>query len=372
MKTGIINLFFILFSISAFGQKITEKEARDFVTKSIESQIGYKKAVKGYYDALSKNLVIWGNNTWKKLPVEYKFDKDSYNDDGSYFYEDSIDVTIHDVYLMCNNASLMGTIKFYIAGVNTTYRNFTCIITREGSELKYIRWVHADNTDLAANFLWPSTKIDGGLAAYNKMREAMFLFNNDLAKKISDSLVAQDPKWATAHLGQLGYYFWKGDKINLTKSYNEAMSKLKGASIAERHVISIFNPYNDKVTRRYHLDQALIYASDDPMIRCWNAYWQEDVTKAIEILVTAWERFPENAGVNAMLAYKYMDDGQMDKAKQHVEIFLRVYPNSANAYDTAGDYYLETGDKAKAKEMFLKAYSLDNLFTASKAKADKL
>jgi hypothetical protein len=40
MKTGIINLFFILFSISAFGQKITEKEARDFVTKSIESQIG--------------------------------------------------------------------------------------------------------------------------------------------------------------------------------------------------------------------------------------------------------------------------------------------------------------------------------------------
>ena len=73
-----------------------------------------------------------------------------------------------------------------------------------------------------------------------------------------------------------------------------------------------------------------------------------------------------------MLAYKYMDDGQMDKAKQHVEIFLRVYPNSANAYDTAGDYYLEAGDKVKAKEMFLKAYSLDNLFTASKAKADKL
>ena len=62
----------------------------------------------------------------------------------------------------------------------------------------------------------------------------------------------------------------------------------------------------------------------------------------------------------------------MEKAKQHFEIYLRVYPKSANAHDSYGDYYSKSGDKAKAKEMYLKAYELDKTFTKSKEKADKL
>ena len=67
-----------------------------------------------------------------------------------------------------------------------------------------------------------------------------------------------------------------------------------------------------------------------------------------------------------------MENGQMEKAKAHFEIYLRVYPKEANAHDSFGDYYLKAGDNVKAKEMFLKAYSLDNTFTVSKEKADKL
>jgi len=86
----------------------------------------------------------------------------------------------------------------------------------------------------------------------------------------------------------------------------------------------------------------------------------------------AWKRLPEMGGINNLLAYKYMDDGQMEKAKQHLDIYLRVYPKSANAHDSYGDYYAKAGDKAKAKEMYLKAYELDKTFTTSKEKADKL
>lgn len=372
MKKGIIYLFIAVIGFSAFGQNITEKEARSFVTKNLESQVGYQKAVKGYYDAISKNSVFWWGNTWKNKPEKYIFSKDDYNSDGSEFFEDSIKVSIHDVYLMGKNANVMGTMQYYIAGEITTHRNFSCILTREGSDLKYIRWVINDNNDLADNFLWPSTKIKGGLYYYNEMREAMMNLNNNLAKKISDSLVILDPNWASAHLGQLSYYFMNGDQKNLLNCYNIAMTKIEGASIAESHIIAAFNPYDDKNTMLYHLNQALIHASDDPMIRCWIANWEENNTKAIDILKTAWERFPDNGGVNNMLGYKYMENGQMEKAKAHFEIYLRVYPKEANAHDSFGDYYLKAGDNVKAKEMFLKAYSLDNTFTVSKEKADKL
>jgi Tfp pilus assembly protein PilF len=73
-----------------------------------------------------------------------------------------------------------------------------------------------------------------------------------------------------------------------------------------------------------------------------------------------------------MLGYKYMADGQMDKAKTHFEIYMRVYPTTPNAYDYMGDYYVEAGDKTKAQEMYMKAYELDKSWEKSKKKADKL
>jgi tetratricopeptide (TPR) repeat protein len=373
-----IALLMTMTSFIGFSQNakdLTEKEVRTFVTNHIENQIGYKKAVKGYYDAASKNVVLWGGISWKNKPskFEMEYNKDgSYKDDGSLFYEDSINVTIHDVYLMGSHANVMGTAKWYISGVNTTYRNFSCVVKRENGSIKYIRWTHADNSDLASNFIWPSTKLEGGIDAYSAMRDAMMDLNNEKALKISDSLVKKDPKWATAHLGQLQYYFMKGDGAKLSECYNIAVTKLEGASRAEKEIIFCYNPTNDAQTIMFHLDKALVFASDDPQVRAFRAWYEKNNKIAIDMLMPAWKRFPENGGVNNLMGYKYMDDGQMEKAKQHFEIYLRVYPKSANAHDSYGDYYSKAGDKVKAKEMFLKAYEIDKTFTKSKEKADKL
>ena len=373
-----IALLMTMTSFIGFSQNakdLTEKEVRTFVTNDLKNQIGYKKAVKGYYDAASKNVVLWGGISWKNKPAKFEmeYNKDgSYKDDGSLFYEDSINVTIHDVYLMGSHANVMGTAKWYISGVNTTYRNFSCVVKRENGSIKYIRWTHADNSDLASNFIWPSTKLEGGLDAYSVMRDAMMDLNNEKALKISDSLVKKDAKWATAHLGQLQYYFMKGDDAKLSECYNIAVTKLEGASRAEKELIFCYNPTNDAQTIMFHLDKALVFASDDPQVRSFRAYYEKNNKIAIDMLMPAWKRFPENGGVNNMMGYKYMDDGQMEKAKQHFEIYLRVYPKSANAHDSYGDYYAKAGDKVKAKEMFLKAYELDKTFTTSKEKADKL
>ena len=363
---------FIGFSQNA--KDLTEKEVRTFVTNDLKNQIGYKKAVKGYYDAISKDHVGWGGITWKNKPskFEIEYNKDgSYNDDGSLFYEDSINVTIHDVYLMGSHANVMGTAKWYISGVNTIYRNFSCVVKRENGSIKYVRWTHANNSDLASNFLWPTVAVKSHEDAYFDMRDAMFNLENDKALKISDSLVSLDGSWALAHLGQLQNYYMTDNREKFTESYNQAASKLGNATLAEKHVILSYNTQDAEVTK-YHLEQALIYAADDQFIRVYLAYAENDVKKAIQILLPSWDRFPENGAVNNMLGYKYMDDGQMDKAKQHLDIYLRVYPKSANAHDSYGDYYAKAGDKAKAKEMYLKAYELDKTFTTSKEKADKL
>lgn len=373
-----LTLLITMTSFIGFSQNtkdLTDKEVRDFVTNNYKNQVGYKKAVKGYYDDQSKELVGWGNISWKNKPWknEFEYNEDgSYKDDGSLFYEDSITVNIHDVYLMGEHANVMGTAMWYISGVITTYRNFSCVVKRENGSIKYIRWTHADNADLARNIIWPTTKIEGGLSAYNKMRDAMMDFNNEKALAISDSLVKKDANWATAHLGQLQYYTLKRNKAKLSECYNNAIAKLEGASRAEKELIFCFNPTNDVQTIVFHLDKALIFATDDPFLRLWRCYYEKDNKMALDMIMPTWNRFPEMAGINNSMAYRYMNDGQMDKAKQHLDIYLRVYPNSANAHDTYGDYYVKLGDKTKAKSMFLKAYELDKTYTVSKDKAAKL
>ena len=213
----------ILFSLTALtllmwgcnqagSSSLTEDSVREFAISQIENQVGYDDAVEGFLAGLSEDLVIWSNPVWKNTPRKSSFS----NVDGSGFYEDSIQVVLHDVYMMGDYANVMGTIKWYIAGVNTTYRKFSGIVTaNEDEQLQWSRWVGIDNSELAWGFLWPSNTIEGGLQPYNEMRNAMMNLDNVRAKELSDSLVEADPSWATAHLGQLHYYWMNNDKENL-------------------------------------------------------------------------------------------------------------------------------------------------------------
>jgi tetratricopeptide (TPR) repeat protein len=370
MKKILIMCLFAAMTATGFGQKnaLTEKEVRTFVINNITSQVGYEAAVKGYYKALSKNLVYWFNPVWKNKPVQYKGPG---IDNGSNFYEDSVQAIIYDVLLMGDYANVMGTAQSYVAGAITTDRNFSCVVTREDGEMKYIRFMAADHSVLASNYLWPSVAVKSHEDAYFDMREAMMNLENDRALKMSDSLVSLDGSWALAHLGQLQNYYMTDNQEKFNESYNQAVSKLGNATLAEKHVILSYNTHDVEVTK-YHLEQALIYAADDRFIRVYLAYAEQDAKKAIQILLPSWNRFPENGSVNNMLGYKYMADGQMDKAKMHFEIYLRIYPTNPNAYDSMGDYYAGAGDKVNAKAMYLKAYTLDNSWLTSKNKADKL
>jgi predicted alpha/beta superfamily hydrolase len=71
------------------------------------------------------------------------------------------------------------------------------------------------------------------------------------------------------------------------------------------------------------------------------------------------------------LGYQMLGKKQLAKAETLFKLNIANYPASANCYDSIGDYYLQTDNKAKAIESFKKALSLQAI-PETKVKLDKL
>ena len=91
------HLFFIgvaLVFAACNGPKLTQSEVSNFAISHIENQIGLQDAVPGYVAGIAEDALIWNNPFWRNTPRTL----DLTNVDGRIFYEDSINVTLHDVY----------------------------------------------------------------------------------------------------------------------------------------------------------------------------------------------------------------------------------------------------------------------------------
>lgn len=367
-KYVLISSLMMLSLISCKENKnLNEDNIKDFVSKFFDSQAGSNASVDDYNNSAGKDLMSWGNPSWRSSPKEF----DISNTKEDWFYEDSITFKIHDIYVINENANVMGTAKWYSSGIETFYQNFSAIAGMENGKLVWKRYMGVWNHSLAKDFLWPSSKIEGSLDAYNKMRSHMMNLENDKALSLSDSLVKVDSTWATAHLGQLHYYSMNNDLDKKTEAYNLAMSKLETASIGESLFIKSYNPDTTVDTRAF-LRLAFLHAPNDPMIRTWYAWGEKDVDVAVDILKKGLNRLPDNTGLNNMIGYKLMDKGDMEQAGKHFALNVVSSPKVANAHDSYGDYLLKLGNKKEAKNSFLKAYEIDNSFIRSKEKADKI
>ena len=367
-KYLLISSLMILSLISCKqNNKLNEDNIKDFVSKFFESQAGENMSTDDYNNSAGKDLMAWDNPSWRSSPVKF----DVSNTKEEWFYEDSITFKIHDIYIINDNANVMGTAKWYSAGIETFYQNFSGIVGMENGKLVWKRHMGVWNNTLAKDFLWPSSKVEGSLNAYNKMRSHMMNLENEKALSLSDSLVKVDSTWATAHLGQLHYYSMNNDLDKKTEAYNLAMSKLETASIGESLFIKSYNP-DTTVDTRALLRLAFLHAPNDPMIRTWYAWGEKDVDVALDILKKGLNRMPDNTGLNNMIGYKLMNKGDMEQAGKHFALNVASSPKVANAHDSYGDYLLKLGNKKEAKNSFLKAYEIDNSFIVSKEKADKI
>ena len=78
----------------------------------------------------------------------------------------------------------------------------------------------------------------------------------------------------------------------------------------------------------------------------------------LKYLLRLLELRPEYGGGYNTLGYNYMALQEMDKAKAAFEKYLELAPNEPNAYDSMGEYYLNTGDYARSAEYYDRAVAL--------------
>ena len=375
------TIYFLLIAafFSACNSSLNEKKVEEFVVNHFEtineSPVAVVQAIK---DNISDSVMMFNfSNGYIGRP---EWINDNSKIKTEWFYEDSVNVDIKSVEVFGNVASVYGTVAWFMSGEKTSRAGFHSIIGKEMGKLVFKRHSFMNwNMNRASNsFVWPSTDVEGALTMYNNMRYAMANLRNNDALAYSDSLVKLDPNLAVAHMGKIHYLYLNGKRDEIISLMNEVKPKLDGASIAEKLYFDTYSPVSNRAERIAKYEKALLYAANDPLLRGWYAYYLEDMDEKIENVKIGLKRFPENSLLNNMMGYFMMEKGDLEAAKNHINIYMTAHPEEPNAYDSMGDILLASGDTLQAKEMFSKAYEMsrnlstgpEDFFKRSKEKAE--
>jgi tetratricopeptide (TPR) repeat protein len=367
-----IFYFSVLLVFTSACTTISEKEAEEFIVSHFEEKVGGELAIESFIDDFDESLDLHNLATgWSGTP-KWVANKSLVTAD--WFYEDSVVTNIKSIEVFGSVASVYGNAKSYVSGIETYNGNFHSLVSKEKGKIIFKRhaWASSQYRRTANSFVWPSTEVEGALSMYNRMRYAIINMRTNDAKLISDSLVKLDPNLAVAHLGQINALWMDGKREELNVLLKESNLKLDSASQAEKYTLGIFYPSKSAEEMRLKIEKALLFASADPMLRGWHGYWTDDIDDKIATLNEGLFRYPESSILNNIMGYTLMEQNKLEEAFNHFNIYITVHPDEPNAYDSMGDCFLAKGDSSKAKEMFLKAFEMNDSFTASKEKADKL
>jgi ketosteroid isomerase-like protein/Tfp pilus assembly protein PilF len=88
------------------------------------------------------------------------------------------------------------------------------------------------------------------------------------------------------------------------------------------------------------------------------AYTQKDRAAALNYAETLMQLAPDYGPVHNTVAYIHMDAGEMQEAKQHLDRYVELAPEEANAYDSMGEYYAKNGKYCESAQYYGKAASM--------------
>jgi tetratricopeptide (TPR) repeat protein len=376
------TIYLVLTTILFIGcnNDLDKKEVENFIITHNSEKIGGESAIDNFVEDISDSLKIFNFSNGSVVTPEWAYNKNKVK--GEWFYEDSLITDVKDIEILGEYASAFATTSGYINGVKCWESRYHAIVEKENGKLvfKKFSWINAATINASNSFVWPSTEVKGALKMYNKMRYAMTNFRNNDALAYSDSLISMDPNLAIAHLGRLQYLYMNNQDEELEELIVEITPKLETASFAERATINTYTRSNSRAEILQKFKSALIYASNDPLLRAWYSFYLEDTDDKIENLKIGLKRFPESSVLNNMMAYVLMSKDNFEDAEKHLKVYMTVHPDEPNAYDSMGDLMLAKGDTAKAIDMFMKSYDLsrnlitgeEEFFNVSKEKADKL
>ncbi|MDO3626943.1 alpha/beta hydrolase-fold protein [Mucilaginibacter sp. BT774] len=231
-----------------------------------------------------------------------------------------------------------------------------------------------------------------GLAVVNALFNHAESFNAYIA--LDPSVWWDDQRWIKIQEPKLSQHNFKGkslfiaiannippglDSVSVLKS-NDQMSLLTRAVIPFVHAVRDAKPAGLRWASKFYPTErhgTVEMISEYDALRYIFNYYQFRTSQFVEhpeldedsVLAAHFQMISGRLGYTVLptentineLAYDCMGRHKMPQA---YKLFIRntqLYPNSANAFDSLGDYYVAAGDKQKAIEVFTKSLSIQEV-----------
>ena len=204
-----------------------------------------------------------------------------------------------------------------------------------------------------------------GTLAFDQLRWHLAMHNLELAVK-------EDPDFFMAHFWMY-FISGKSPKKTAEKALRSGASLNDAEKLIKQAFKYLLDGQNEKVVE--NLNEAIDLYPMDPNVYKILYFLQfqylKDIEGATKTLYSAIEVQPDYALAYNYLGYALMESEEMNKAEEALNIYISLAPNTANPYDSKGDYFMNTEQYDKAYESYMKAFEIDSGFSISEKKAKK-
>ena len=204
-----------------------------------------------------------------------------------------------------------------------------------------------------------------GMLAFDQVKLKLAYHNLELAVK-------EDPDFFMAYFWM---YFMSGKSSK--KIANKAMSVETELSDGEMQIRTAFKYLTDGQDEKVveHLQSAIDLYPGDPHVHkilyILQYQYIRDMESAVKSIRLAIEACPDYDLAFNQLGYALMEMEKYKEAEEAFDKYIRMSPNTANPYDSKGDFYMATKQYDLAYESYMKAYETDPSFLVSEKKALK-
>jgi tetratricopeptide (TPR) repeat protein len=204
-----------------------------------------------------------------------------------------------------------------------------------------------------------------GMLAYDQLKIEVAYHNLELAVK-------EDSDFFMAHFWM--YFLANRSSKKIAENALMAETRLSDGEVQIRTAFKyLIDGQDTKVVE--HLQNAIDLYPGDPRVNkilyIYQYHYVKDMDGALESVKRAIEACPNYALAYNQLGYALMDSEEYEEAGKAFDNYIRLSPNTANPYDSKGDFYMATKQFDLAYESYMKAYETDPSFNVSEKKALK-
>lgn len=204
-----------------------------------------------------------------------------------------------------------------------------------------------------------------GMLAYDQIKMKLAYQNLEMA-------VIEDPDFFMAYFWM---YFISGKSSK--KIASKAMLVETELNEGELEIRSAFKYLIDGQEEKVveYLQNAIDLYPGDPHVHkilyILQYHYIKDVESAVESIYRAIEVCPDFPLAYNQLGYALVEMEKYDEAEEALDTYISLSPNTANPYDSKGDFYMVTKQYEQAYKSYMKAYEIDPSFLVSEKKALK-